>query len=385
MLLVTTIMTPIFASDSDGDERSRSNSGVYEDAVPTTSAPYGINGISDALGQRLTRIGITADCLQSFTDAEMLICVLDTTELGVDDVSYVARILFPDHSVTVGLSTAALAPLPATPDHSAAVDSGSRLPESVARKLERAGIAPEIFRTYKADDVLALSCAQDFTPFDIAYIDYVLFGVRPSEKYVALQAASEAAVAKMIALQRHPKIASMRDVVASVLKQINTFGDVHQHDAFCNANINNILQIAKDMGFGKSNFQVEVAEQKASGKETDEMNEVLVQFFMLFSTAKVQAEHGVSSSVGDEWISNAIQQATKNSQVLSLVVYTVSILDELKSLDGQPAFDTLKYLVLQQIMENYKENGGCLEGVRNRAMKSLAMLLQYILSQEIGQ
>jgi len=192
-------------------------------------------------------------------------------------------------------------------------------------------------------------------------------------------------VAKMMALQRHPGVGPMKDVVASVLKQINTFGDVHQHDAFCNANINNILQIAKDMGFGKSNFQVEVAEQKASGKETDEMNEVLVQFFMLFSTAKVQAEHGVSSSVGDEWISNAIQQATKNSQVLSLVVYTVSILDELKSLDGQPAFDTLKYLVLQQIMENYKENGGCLEGVRNRAMKSLAMLLQYILSQEIGQ
>lgn len=284
-----------------------------------------------------------------------------------------------DAAILASMGEAPAQASPRLDARTAVLAAGPHLPKSVLAKLDRSRIQLDALKALGPDLVNA-ALVNAFTPSDISHINHVLFGVPVPQQFAALQEASEAVVAKMMALQQHPGVGSMKDVVASVLKQINTFGDVHQHDAFCNAHIGKLLQVAKDMGFGKASFQDEVAVQKALGKETDEKNEVLIKFYMLFPKEKVQAEHGVCSVEGDEWIRAAINQAANNHQILSLVAYTVSILDELKGLEGNPTFDTLKYTVLQQIMENYKENGGCLEGVRNRAMKSLAILLNYILN-----
>lgn len=246
------------------------------------------------------------------------------------------------------------------------------------KKLKHDRIILGELRAIGSDNITA-ALGVNFTPYDIAHIQHVVCGIPLPAEYSVVNAAREAVVTKMLYVRRQAKVGDMRDVVASVLTQINTFGDVHQHDRFCATNIERLLDVAKDMGFGKAHYKEEAA-LEAEGPKRSEVYQVLFRFMSHFPEDRVQAQHGFSAEEGEKWIGRAVIQAANDPKILSLVSYTISILDELKVLEDDSTFDTLQDLVLQQIMENYQENGGCLEGVRNRAMKSLAMMLNFILN-----
>ena len=325
--------------------------------------------------------------MQKHTFNFLLISTIISPMLASDGFSpddMEAAILASMENVSAQQPGAALMPLPAGSDTVSPVSEASKLPNSVAVKLDRSRIKLAELQALGVD-LVSDALAARFTQSDIAYINHVLFGIPVPETYVILQAASEVAVAKMMALQHHPDVEVMKEVVKDVLRNFaapvnGSAQDVHQHDTFCAAKMVGLLDVAKVVGFGKSNFQAEVEQQRRLGEPSDEVLEITVKFFTLFSKERVRAEHGTCDVEGDEWIKAAVNKASEDANVLSLVVYTVSILDDLKGLKGDPIFDHLQYTALQQIMENYKEQGGCFQGVRNRAMKSLAMILGYILN-----
>ncbi|HCU06157.1 MAG TPA: hypothetical protein DIC42_01030 [Holosporales bacterium] len=360
MVFVTTLMTQVFASDDDALEQS-------------IAAQYGIEGLPSALVFKLIENDIHADVLRQFHNAEDVRAVFSDSGLSQHDLAVISSVLFAHPEA------AAPAALSVRPEGTRSVrHAAPELPESLAEKLKQAGIILGALEAIGPDNITA-ALGDHFSSSDIAHIKHVLFGIPLPAQYAVANAARELVVIKMLSARRHPKVSDMRQVVASVLTQINTFGDVHQHDDFCAANIDALLQVANDMGFGKADYKEEAAAE-AEGPKRSEVYQVLFRFMSHFPDDSVQAQHGFSAEAGERWIAGAVMQAANRPKVLSLVAYTISILDELKALDGDTTFGTLKYLVLQQIMENYKENGGCLEGVRNRAMKSLAMMLNFILN-----
>jgi hypothetical protein len=362
MMFITTMMTQIFASDY-GDELEQS-----------IAAQYGIAGLPSELVFKLIENNISADFLRQFNTAADLHDVFDgSDDLLPNDLTVISSVLFAQTQEAVFAASPGR-----TDDTRAFRHAAPRLPESVAEKLKQAGIILGALEAL-GPDILSSALDTNFTPYDIAHINHVLFGISLPAQYSVVNASREAVVNNMLSVRRHAKVVDMRHVVESVLTHINTFGDVHQHDSFCAANIEKLLQVANDVGFGKPHYKAEAAAE-AEGPKRSEVYQVLVRFMSDFAPDTVKAQHGFSAEAGEKWIAGAVMQAANNPQVLSLITYTISILDQLKALEGDSTFDMLKYFVLQQIMENSQEHGGCLEGVRNRAMKSLAMMLNFILN-----
>ena len=361
MVLLTTMMTQLFASDY-GDDLEQS-----------ISTQYGIEGLPNALVFKLIENDMPADFLRQFKNVEDLYAVFADSSLLPADLAVLSRILFSHSEAAAPVSSRAR-----TDDRRSSGHVAPQLPESVAEKLKYERIILGELRAIGPYNI-AGALGANFTPYDIAHIQHGIFAIPLPAQYSVVNAAREGVVTKILSVRRQAKVGDMRYVVASVLTQINTFGEVHQHDRFCAANIERLLDVAKDMGFGQAHYKAEAA-LEAEAPKRSEVYQVLFRFMSHFPEKSVEAQHGVSAEEGEKWIGRAVSQAANDPKILSLVSYTISILDELKVLGGDSTFDSLKYLVLQQIMENYQENGGCLEGVRNRAMKSLAMMLNFILN-----
>lgn len=354
MMFNITIMTQIFAAD---------NYELNRDLV----SGYGIEGLSGESVLKLREANITADLLIDIYRSGALHVLLSTT-------------FPPNEFATIENALLAYHQNATLPDktNDTSRHAAPKLPKYVKKKLDERRIQLSRLREMGLDGLATLN--EYLSLRDIAHISHALFNMPLPAEYDKKEV-----VNKILAVRKHHDVFQMRHVVKAVLTQFKDkrHGNVHLYDTFCQQNIENILSVARSVGFGQANYTAEAAAAE-EGKRS-EFFQVLKRFMIHYSPEMVQTAHGSSAEEGNLWIKKVVRQAKNDPKVFELIAYTISIIEELKVLEGEPFFDNLKYIMLLTIIENHKKEGnapagGCLEGVRNRAIISLAQLLDYILN-----
>lgn len=142
--------------------------------------------------------------------------------------------------------------------------------------------------------------------------------------------------------------------------QMNT--DVHVLDNFVVQEISNLVSRGEQIQFGQKSLSIE------------SMQSILYSYLDQHPGFYTEYEKNtVSHEELKSYISTALSTANRDQTVLQLYSLGVSALDLLEKSKVDTEFE--RKLIYDVFAENYKTNGGCFQGVRNRMFVYYSMLL----------